>query len=110
MPVFRRDDGRRSAAGAVSKLRAARAVHLGERARAARKRAAVLLPLVIGVVLVNRYRMKLFHLDAPVRLVCAGALVGLGAWFARAFGRALVAAMTKRVDPGTAGTIGFVVR
>jgi small-conductance mechanosensitive channel len=36
--------------------------------------------------------------------------VALGAWFARDFGRALGPAMAKRVDPGTAGTIGFLVR
>jgi small-conductance mechanosensitive channel len=85
-------------------------VHLRERARAARRRAALLLPLVVGVVLVNRYRMSLFHLDEPVRLACAVALVGLGAWFARDLGRALVPTLGRRVDQGTAGTIGFIVR
>src|SRR3954453_14726076 len=110
MPVFRRDDGRRSPAEAFGQLRAASAVHLRERAAAARRRALLLLPLVVGVVVVNRYRLQLFGLDEPVRLVCAIALVGLGAWFARDFGRALYPAMTRRVDPGTAGTIGFIVR
>ena len=109
MPLFRRYDGRRSPAEAITKLREASAVHLRERAHAARRHVAFLLPLVIGVLLVNRYRMNLFHLDAPVRLVCSIALVGLGAWFARDFGRAVVPAITKRVDPGTAGTIGFVL-
>jgi small-conductance mechanosensitive channel len=68
------------------------------------------LPLVIGVFLVNRYRMSLFAVDAPVRLACALALVGLGAWFARDLGRAIGPALTKRMDPGTAGTVGFLVR
>jgi small-conductance mechanosensitive channel len=94
----------------MAQLRAASATHLRERAAAARRRALLLLPLVVGVVLVNHYRMSLFHLDEPVRLACALALVGLGAWFARDFGRALGPAMAKRVDPGTAGTIGFIVR
>src|SRR3954465_10364397 len=110
MRVFRRQDGRRSPAEAMAQLRAASATHLRERAAAARRRAALLLPLVIGVLLVNHYRMKLFGLDEPVRLACAIALVGLGAWFARDFGRALGPAMARRVDPGTAGTIGFLVR
>ncbi|MFL5842767.1 MAG: mechanosensitive ion channel family protein [Thermoleophilaceae bacterium] len=91
-------------------LRAASAVNLRERARAARRRVVLLLPLVVGVVLVNRYREELFGLDEPVRLACAIALVGLGAWFARDFGRALGPAMLRHVDPGTAGTIGFLVR
>jgi small conductance mechanosensitive channel len=110
MRVFRGTDGRRSPAGAMAQLRAASATHLREQARAARRRAALLLPLVIGVFLVNRYRMSLFAVDAPVRLVCALALVGLGAWFARDLGRAIGPALTKRMDPGTAGTIGFLVR
>src|SRR4051812_42161459 len=110
MPVFRRQDGRRSAAEAMAQLRASSAVHLRERASAARRRVLLLLPLVVGVVMVNRYRVTLFHLDEPVRLVCSFALVGLGAWFARDFGRALGPALAKRVDIGTAGTIGFIVR
>jgi small conductance mechanosensitive channel len=110
MRVFRRSDGRRSPAGAMAQLRAASATRLREQARAARRRAALLLPLVVGVVLVNRYRMNLFHVDEPVRLACACALVGLGAWFARDLGRALTPGLTKRMDQGTAGTIGFLVR
>ena len=110
MPVFRRSDGRRSPVEAMAQLRAASATHLRERAAAARRRVHLLLPLVVGVLLVNHYRMSLFHLDEPVRLACSFALVGLGAWFARDFGRALGPAMSKRVDVGTAGTIGFIVR
>ena len=94
----------------MAQLRAASAVHLRERAHAARRRALFLLPLVVGVVLVNRYRMQLFHLDEPVRLACAIALVGLGAWFARDLGRAMGPVISKRLDPGTAGIVGFVLR
>src|SRR3954452_17542896 len=110
MPLFRPSDGRRSPAEAMAQLRAASATHLRERAKSARRRALLLAPLVVGVLLVYRYRISLFHLDEPVRLVCAIALVGLGAWFARDFGRALGPAMLRHVDPGTAGTIGFLVR
>jgi small conductance mechanosensitive channel len=94
----------------MAQLRAASAARLREQARAARRRSAVLLPLVVGVILVNRYRMNLFHVDEPVRLACAFALVGLGAWFARDLGRALGPGLSKRMDQGTAGTIGFIVR
>jgi small conductance mechanosensitive channel len=107
-------EGRRSPAEAMAQLRAVSAAHLSERARAraraAQRRVLVLLPLVVGVVLVNRYRMQLFHLDAPVRLACAVALVGLGAWFARDFGRALGPALARRMNPGTAGTVSFLIR
>ena len=94
----------------MAQLRAASATHLRERASAARRRALLLTPLVVGVVLINHYRMTLFHLDEPVRLACSVALVGLGAWFARDAGRAVGPLIAKRVDPGTAGTLGFVLR
>src|SRR5436190_11490603 len=110
MRVFRGSDGRRSATEAMAQLRAASSQHLRERARRARRRAVLLAPLVVGVLLVNHYRMSLFHSDEPVRLVCAFALVGLGAWFARDAGRAIVPTLSKRMDKGTAGTIGFLLR
>ena len=94
----------------MAQLRAASVTHLRERAHAARRRAAVLLPLVVGVVLVNHYRMQLFHLDEPVRLVCSIALVSLGGWFARDAGRAIGPALAKRVDIGTAGSVMFILR
>lgn len=110
MPVFRRSDGRRSAAEAMAQLKAASSTHLRERAARARRRVLLLAPLVVGVVLVNKYRMSLFHLDEPIRLACALALVGLGAWFARDFGRAIGPMMSGRMDLGTAGTLGFIMR
>jgi small-conductance mechanosensitive channel len=94
----------------MAQLRAASAATLRDRARSARRRALLVLPLVVGVLLVNHYRRQLFHLDEPVRLASALALVGLGAWFARDFGRALLPALTSRADPATAGTLGFIVR
>ena len=110
MPLFRGSEGRRSPAEAVAQLRAVSASALRERAARARRRALLLLPLVVGVILINKYRLTLFNLDEPVRLACALALVGLGAWFARDAGRALGPALSKHVDVGTAGTIGFILR
>jgi small-conductance mechanosensitive channel len=83
---------------------------LRERARKARNRALVLAPMAAAVVLVNRYRMDLFHVDEPVRFACVVALIALGAAFARDAGRAFEGWMLSRVDRGTAGTIGFVLR
>jgi small-conductance mechanosensitive channel len=94
----------------MAQLKAASSVQLRERTARARRRALLLAPLVVGVVLINRYRMSLFHLDEPIRLVCSIALVGLGAWFARDAGRAIGPALSKRVEPGTAGTLGFILR
>jgi small-conductance mechanosensitive channel len=94
----------------MAQLKAASSTALRERAARARRRVLVLAPLVVGVVLVNKYRMSLFNMDEPVRLACALALVGLGAWFARDFGRAIGPMMSRRMDQGTAGTLGFVMR
>jgi len=94
----------------MAQLKAASSTALRERAARARRRVLLLAPLVVGVVLVNKYRMSLFHLDEPIRLACALALVGLGAWFARDFGRAVGPMMSGRMDQGTAGTLGFIMR
>jgi small conductance mechanosensitive channel len=110
MPIFRRHDGRRSAMEAMHQLRSVSAGPLKERAKAAQRRAAILLPAVVGVVWVEDHRMQLFGLDEPVRLACAFALVGLGAWFSRDLGRALGPALLRRLDQGTAGSVAFLMR
>jgi small conductance mechanosensitive channel len=107
---FRRDDGRRSPAAAVQQLRAASAPHLRARAAKARRSILLMAPAVAAVVLANRYRMQLFGVDEPVRIACAFALVGLGLGFARDSARAVGPALEKRLDLGTAGTIGFLLR
>jgi small conductance mechanosensitive channel len=91
-------------------MSAAAARQVRERGRAATRRAALLLPLVIGVLLVYRYRITLFGIDQPVRVACALALVALGWWFARDVGRAASPALFKRLDPATAGTVSFLIR
>ena len=94
----------------VAEMRGAAARQLRERAREARREVFVLAPLVIAVLLVYRYREELFGLDVPVRVVCSLALVALGWRFARDVGRALGPALFRRVDPGTAAIISFLVR
>jgi small conductance mechanosensitive channel len=81
-------------------------------ARRARRQAAVLLPALAGILVVYSYRVDLFgtDFDFPVRVVTVIALVILGWAFARDIGRAVGPAMFRRMDPATAGTVGFLLR
>jgi small-conductance mechanosensitive channel len=81
-----------------------------QRARRAQREAALVTPLVIGVLLVFKYRMQLFGADVPVRIGCVIALLVLGWALARDVGRAIAPALFRRLDPGTAGTVGFLIR
>lgn len=81
-----------------------------EAARRARRQALVQLSLLIGVLIVYSYRRQLFGIDVPVRIATVVALVILGWAFARDAGRALGPALFRRLDPATAGTVGFLIR
>lgn len=71
---------------------------------------ALTLPLIVGVVLLHRYRMEVFGADEPVRIATAIVLVIIGWAFARQLGAALAGRLYARMDPGTAGVTGFLVR
>jgi small conductance mechanosensitive channel len=79
-------------------------------ARRARRQAAVLVPLLVGVLVAYRYRTDLFGVDLPIRFITVIALLILGWAIARDIGRALGPALFRRLDPGTAGTVGFLIR
>ena len=81
-----------------------------DRAKRARREAILILPLVAAVLLAYRYRMELFGLDMPVRVASVVALVILGWALARDIGRAIGPILFRRLDPGTAGTLGFLIR
>jgi small-conductance mechanosensitive channel len=70
----------------------------------------ILLPLVAGALVLNHYRKPLFGSDVPVRATIAVALVVLGWALARQLGRVLQARLLSRLDPSTAGVIGFLIR
>ena len=76
----------------------------------ARLETFILIPLIAGVVVMYVFRKELFDLDRPVRLIAAVALLMLGYRFARDIGRVLGPALFRRMDPGTAGTTGFLIR
>jgi small conductance mechanosensitive channel len=80
------------------------------RAKRARAHVALLLPLIAAVVFAYVYRDRLFGLDLPVRIACVVALVILGWAFAMNLGRAIGPVLMRRLEPGTAGTVGFLIR
>ncbi len=99
----------------------------------ARLEALVLLPAFIGVVLLYDNRVQLFgkeiptYVDAeghqvlahksleqavqtPITVITVVILVILGWAIARDVGRGLGPALFRRLDPATAGTVGFLIR
>jgi small conductance mechanosensitive channel len=81
-----------------------------QRARGARRRVLLLAPLTAGVVLACAKREELFGLDLPVRMGAVVALVILGWALAQSLGRAFGPLLFARLDPSTAGTVGFLIR
>src|SRR4051794_30529993 len=81
-------------------------------ARKARREALVLLPLLAGVLVAYAERGRLFgpDLDTVVRILTSVALIALGWAFARDVGRVVGPELMRRMDPGTAGTVGFLLR
>ncbi len=81
-------------------------------ARKARREALVLLPLLAAVLVVYSNRDALFgpDLDTLVRILTAVVLVALGWALARDLGRVVGPDLLRRMDPGTAGTLGFLLR
>lgn len=83
-----------------------------EKAGRARRQAVLLLLLLAGVLLAYANRRQFFGsgLDTPVRAATVLALLTLGWAFARDIGRAAAPAFFRRMDPATAGTVGFLIR
>jgi small-conductance mechanosensitive channel len=90
----------------------------------ARLEAFLLVPLFVGVVALYDHRVSLIGtpgrhgrpatlepaLDTPARVATVLALVILGWAIARDVGRALGPSLFRRLDPATAGTVGFLIR
>ncbi len=95
------------------------AADLSQRAvRRARRELVVLAPLLIGVLIVHHYKAQIFNYpkhrtpswDTLVNLATVVALLALGWTIARDIGRAVGPTFFRRMDPGTAGTVGFLIR
>ena len=78
--------------------------------RRARIETIILVVLTAATVLLYVYRKEVFGLDAPIRLGASAALLLLGFGLARDLGRLLGPALFRRMDPSTAGTVGFLIR
>jgi small-conductance mechanosensitive channel len=78
----------------------------------ARIQLAFLAPAMAAVLIIYSYRITLFGRawDTVVRAATAVALVVLGWQIARDIGRALGPMLFRRLEPATAGTVGFVIR
>jgi small-conductance mechanosensitive channel len=87
--------------------------HLSRRAvKRARIESLVLISVLGGILAVYIERRVLFprDWDTAVRVLIAIALACVGLQFARDVGRALGPTLFRRMEPGTAGTVGFLVR
>jgi small conductance mechanosensitive channel len=83
--------------------------------RSARRRVAVLVPLFIAVIVVYSNYQSWFgkpdsQWETPIQIVTVLALLALGWAIARDIGRVAGPTFFRRMDPGTAGTVGFLVR
>jgi small conductance mechanosensitive channel len=92
-------------------------VDVGETAvRKARRQAAVFVPLLAGVLVVYALRNDIFGIGAnsswetPIQIITAVVLVALGWGIAGAVGKAAAPTFFRRMDPSTAGTVGFLIR
>jgi small conductance mechanosensitive channel len=80
------------------------------RAKQAKLELLVIVPLLVLTIFVYARREALFGVDAPVRIAAAFAMVGLGLFLARDLARWIAPSLFKRMDPATAGTVGFLIR
>jgi len=94
----------------------------------ARLQALLLVPLFVVVVVIYDHRVRLFGtrvaarpghpahrhleqaLDTPITVIAVLLLVILGWAIARDVGRGLGPPLFRRLDPATAGTVGFLIR
>jgi small-conductance mechanosensitive channel len=85
-------------------------------AKKARRQAAIILPLLGAVLVVFALRHHIFGFDAnsswetAARVVTVILLLALGWALARDIGRAVAPIFFRRMDPSTAGTVGFLIR
>ena len=78
--------------------------------RRARIEVLILFLLAGATATLYVFREEVFGIDVPVRIGAAAALLVIGFGIARDLGRVLGPTLFRRMDPGTAGTVGFLIR
>jgi small-conductance mechanosensitive channel len=95
--------------GAPSRARSL-TLQTAQKASRAKRELIVLVPLLAMTLYAYLRREELFGVDAPVRVAAAIVMVVLGWALARDLGRFTAPALFRRMDPATAGTVGFLIR
>jgi small conductance mechanosensitive channel len=78
--------------------------------RRARLQILIAAPLLAGILVLYSRRDDFAGADTPIRAVTVIALLMLGYALIRDLGRLLGPALFRRMDPPTAGTVGFLIR
>ncbi len=81
-----------------------------QKASRAKRELLVVVPLLLITLYAYFRREELFGVDTPVRVGAAIVMVVLGWALARDLGRFTAPALFRRMDPATAGTVGFLIR
>ena len=81
-----------------------------KRARRAKWELFAIVPMLLGTIVAYVERERIFGIDTPVRIAAALVMAALGWALARDLGRFSAPALFKRMDPATAGTVGFLIR
>ena len=105
MPRLRRPQ----IAGAQARARSL-TLQTASKARRAKRELIVVVPLLAMTLYAYLRREELFGVDTPVRVGAAIVMVVLGWALARDLGRFTAPALFRRMDPATAGTVGFLIR
>jgi small-conductance mechanosensitive channel len=87
------------------------AKQLSKRAlRRARIQILFAAPLLAGILFLYSQRGELRGGETPIQIVTVVALLMLGYALIRDLGRLMAPALFRRMDPATAGTVGFLIR
>src|SRR3954470_16135542 len=78
--------------------------------RRARIQILLFAPLLGGILFLYSQRREITGADTPIRIVTVVALLMLGWALIRDVGRLLGPSLFRRMDPATAGTVGFLIR
>jgi small conductance mechanosensitive channel len=85
-------------------------VQTAQKASRAKRELVIVVPLLAITLYAYFRREELFGVDTPVRVGAAVVMVVLGWALARDLGRFTAPALFRRMDPATAGTVGFLIR